>query len=110
LSDDPGSGHYTELLNRLLDGLRGDVVSLREQNGDIERVARDAFSKINELERRLIVLEQSQPHSHKEDGGWRLTPAWFTAIVSAVALLATGLFHAGKAFAALLVETLKVRP
>lgn len=106
MSNNPDGG-YMGLLERLLSDLRQDVVALREQNGDIERVARDAFNKINEIERRLQNLENA---SHKDERGWTLTPAWFTAIISAIALLATGLFHVGKALAGLLVETLKVLP
>lgn len=52
-----GEGWGRDLLMRLLDDIRNDIVAMRDGGSETDRIARDALGKIVEVERRLIVVE-----------------------------------------------------
>lgn len=100
------------MVRALYDAVRELNEAVKELRTDLGRGA-VTFARLDERlkhveeELRARGVEVPRPPS---DEGWRLTPAWFTAIFSALALLVTGIWHAAKALAALVLEVLRVRP
>jgi hypothetical protein len=63
-SDQPDGREYRELLLRLIDGVKDDMVALREsivalrdEVGDTEKIARAAFLRIEQAEVKIAKLE-----------------------------------------------------
>ncbi len=54
--EDPGR-EWRDLLMRLLDAIKDDIRTMREAHDDTDRAARDALSKVAEIERRLENIE-----------------------------------------------------
>lgn len=65
MSEEPDGREYRDLLLRLIDGIKDDLGSLRENlsaasthRSEIEKLARDACNKLSELERRMKDVER----------------------------------------------------
>ena len=56
-ADEPGGKEYRDLILRLLEGVRNDVGALREGQANTDQIARDAYNKLGELERRMGSVE-----------------------------------------------------
>lgn len=55
----PDGREYRDLLLRLIDGIKDDIGALREGHGDLDKIARDAYNRLGEIERRMTDVEKS---------------------------------------------------
>lgn len=59
MNTEPDGREYRDLLLRLIDGIKDDIGALREGQGDLDKIARDAYNRLSEIERRMGDVERS---------------------------------------------------
>lgn len=58
LNTEPDGREYRDLLLRLIDGIKADIGALRDGHGDLDKIARDAYNRLGEMERRVNEVER----------------------------------------------------